>query len=135
VLKNLEIKNGIMTPKYDEYIDTYTVTIEKDVNELDIYYEVINDSALVTITGNENITCDKGIGVLISANEDKRLIKLNVIKENVNEASGLKNYFTALEVSKKEEVNEYMAPLIGGACFLLNLITFSILFHRKKKIK
>ena len=136
MLKNLEIKNGTMTPKYDQYIDTYTVTINKDVTELDIYYEAILDSCEVTITGNENITNDKGVGVLISNNEDKRLIKLNVIKEDSNEAAGLKNYFTALEVNKKkEEISEYVAPIIGGACFLLIIITFSILFHKKKKLK
>ena len=71
----------------------------------------------------------------MEAMKDESQWMINVIKEGVNEASGLKNYFTALEVSKKEEVNEYMAPLISGACFLLIIITFSILFHRKKKIK
>jgi len=135
MLTNLEIKNGIMTPKYDIYNDTYTVKIEDDVTELDIYYETINNEVSVTVTGNENIINDKGIGVIVSDGKEERIIKLNVIKESSEATIGLKNYFTSLEVKKEEAMPDYIPSLIGGVCFLVIVITFSCLFHKKKKIK
>lgn len=135
MLTNLEIKNGVMTPKYDIYNDTYTVTIKEDVTQLDIYYETTSEAVIVTVAGNENIVNDKGVGIIISNGIEEKIIKLNVIKEGVESASGLKNYFTSLEVEKKEVMPEYIAPLIGGSCFLLIIITFSLLFHKKKKLK
>ena len=55
MLKTIEIKNGVMTPKYDLYNDYYTVTIEEHINKLDIYYE-LEKNVSVNILGNENIT-------------------------------------------------------------------------------
>ena len=135
MLTNLEIKNGVMTPKYDIYNDTYTVSINNDVTELDINYEVVSNEVDVTITGNENITSDKGIGIIVSDGIEEKIIKLNVIKEDIEVTTGLKNYFTSLEIQKKEEIPEYIAPLIGVSCFLIIVITFSCLFHKKKKLK
>ena len=124
-----------MTPKFDIYNDTYTVTIEEDVTELDIYYEAANEEVKVTIAGNENIKERKGVGIIISNGLEEKIIKLNVIKEGTESVSGLKDYFTSLEVQKKEIMPEYIAPLIGASCFLLIIITFSIIFHKKKKLK
>jgi len=135
MLINLEIKNGVMTPKYDIYNDTYTVTIDNDVTELDIYYEVASENIKVSTSGNENITSDKGVGIIVSDGKEEKIIKLNVIKEGSETTSDLKNYFTSLDVRKKEQVPEHIAPLIGVSCFLIIVITFSILFHKKKKLK
>lgn len=135
MLTNLEIKNGVMTPKYDIYNETYTVTIDSVVTELDIYYELSNEDIKVTITGNENITSDKGVGIIVNNGVEEKIIKLNVIKENIETTSELKSYFTSLEVKKESEIPEYIAPLIGSVCFLVIVITFSILFHKKKKLK
>ena len=135
MLTNLEIKNGVMTPKFDIYNDTYTVAIEEDVTELDICYETANEEVKVTIAGNENIKERKGVGIIISNGTEEKIIKLNVIKEGIESASGLKDYFTSLEVQKKEIMPEYIAPLIGASCFLLIIIIFSIIFHKKKKLK
>lgn len=134
MLTNLEIKNGVMTPKYDIYNDNYTVTIKDDVTTLDIYYELASDNVEISIAGNENIYSDKGIGITLIDGINQRLIKLNVIKEDTETAATLKDYFTSLEVNKTKEMADFIPPLIGGTCFLIIIVIFSLLFHKRKKL-
>ena len=37
------------------------------------------------------------------------------------------------DINIVEEIPNYVAPLIGSSCFLIILILFSILFHKRKK--
>ena len=133
MLKTIEIKNGVMTPKYDLYNDYYTVTIEEHINKLDIYYE-LEKNVSVNILGNENITDEiSQVTINLNSGDKTRVIYLNVNKNVVKNASELQNYFTSLEVKKREEISSFVAPLIGSICFLVIIITYSILFHKKKK--
>lgn len=135
MFNSFEIINGKMTPKYDEYNDTYSVTIEKDVTELDIKYELKNKNTNIVIDGNENIVNDTEVYIKLNNGESIRTITLKVIKTDTEATSNLKNYFTSLEVNKKEEMPEFIAPIIASSCFLIIIIVFSLLFHKRKKQK
>lgn len=132
MLTSFEILNGEMTPKYDEYNDIYTVTIKEEVTSLDIKYVVSNPNANVYINGNENIDKDTTVSIEINEGTNVRKIHLNVLKENTETTSDLKDYFTSLEVSKKKDIPDYIAPLIGASCFLIIIIVFSLLFYKKR---
>jgi len=133
MLTELNIKNGLLSPKYDIYNDTYTVTITKEVEKLDIEYKTDNENISVVINGNANLQADKKIVSITVANgEVTKNIHLNVFVEDVETTGNLKNYFTSLEIKRKEETPSFVAPLIASSCFLLIIIIFSILFHKKR---
>lgn len=133
MLTYLEIKNGAMTPFYDIYNDNYTVTIKKDVEYLKFDYILNEKTVSITVNGNSNLSDGSIVSLLLSDGEKTRTILLNIIKENSEQTSELKNYFTSLEVKKNETIPEFIPPLIGGLCFMVIAITFSILFHKGHK--
>lgn len=135
MLLDLQITNGVISPKYDIYNDIYTVSVLDDVTSLDIIYDLTSDNVLVEITNNHDLNLnDKVVNLKVSDGVTTRNIYLNVIHENAELTTGLQEYFDALEIRKKEETSMYVAPLIGASCFLILLIVFSILFHKKKKL-
>ncbi len=132
MLTNLEINNGILSPKFDIYNDTYTVTIDKDIKKLDISYQLVNDNISVIINNNENLEEEKQVSIILRENDITKTITLNVIHDLSESSAGLTEYFKALEIKKREEISPYVAPIIGVSCFLIILIAFSILFHKKR---
>ena len=134
MLTNLEIKNGVLSPKFDIYNDIYTVTIESRIDALDISYEVDESNISIAVDGNENLSMGKKIVSIIVQDESiTKNIILNIVRSDVESTVGLQNYFESLEVKKQEKMSEYIGPMIGVICFLIIAITFAILFHKKRK--
>ena len=133
MLHNLEILNGEMSPAFETNNLTYTVFIEDNINNLEISYDASEDIS-VNIVGNENLETDENIVYLELTKEGKveSTYTLEVTKEDTHVASK-----TILEpttdITVKEELPSYVAPLIGGICFLLILLSFLIIFHKKKR--
>lgn len=133
MLHNLEILNGEMSPAFETNNLTYTVFIEDNINNLEIDYDVDEDIS-VNIIGNENLEVGENIVYLELSREGKveSTYTLEVTKEEAYVASK-----TILEpttdITVKEELPSYVAPLIGGICFLLILLSFLIIFHKKKR--
>lgn len=136
MLTNLEIKNGVLTPDFDIYNDVYSVFIEENVDVLDIIYELDENNISIQISGNENLNEGKKIvNIFVEDETIKKNIVLNIVRSNTKSTIGLQNYFDVLEIKKQEKMPEYIGPLIGAGCFLLIAITFTILFHKKRKKK
>ena len=132
MLTNLVINNGILSPKYDIYNNIYTVTIKEDVKMLDICYD-ISENVSIEIVNNNNLDIEeKVVSLNIKDNDVNKIIYLNVIHENTQSTIGLQNYFKDLEIKKNKEISPYVAPLIGVSCFLIIVIVFSILFHKRR---
>lgn len=135
MFNSFDVLNGQMTPKYDEYNNTYSVKIAEDINFLDLKYDLKKEDTSITIVGNENLRDKSEVQIKLNNGESIRTIILKVIKTDTKTTSDLKNYFTSLEINKKAEMPGFIAPLIASSCFLIIIIVFSILFHKRKKQK
>lgn len=130
VLLDLKILNGDMPLKFDKYVNNYTVEIKEDVTKLEIEY-ICNNDDLVTIKNNDNL--DFGINhifIEVVNNEEKNVYVLEIYKkrdENVFNEIKIES-----EIKNEEKIPNYVpiGLIVGG--FFIILLTFWILFHKKK---
>ncbi len=119
-----------MPLKFDKYVNNYTVEIKEDVTNLEIEYKCNNDDS-VNITNNDNL--DFGINYVfieVVNNEEKNVYVLEIYKkrdENVFNEIKIES-----EIKSEEKIPNYVPiGLIVGSFFII-LLTFWILFHKKK---
>lgn len=119
-----------MPLKFDKYVNNYTVEIKEDVTKLEIEY-ICNNDDLVTIKNNDNL--DFGINYVfieVINNEEKNVYVLEIYKkrdENVFNEIKIES-----EIKSEEKIPNYVPiSLIVGSFFII-LLTFWILFHKKK---
>lgn len=119
-----------MPLKFDKYVNNYTVEIKEDVTKLEIEY-ICNNDDLVTIKNNDNL--DFGINhifIEVVNNEEKNMYVLEIYKkrdENVFNEIKIES-----EIKNEEKIPNYVPiGLIVGSFFII-LLTFWILFHKKK---
>lgn len=130
MLLDLKILNGDMPLKFDKYVNNYTVEIKEDVTKLEIEY-ICNNDDLVTIKNNDNL--DFGINhifIEVVNNEEKNVYVLEIYKkrdENVFNEIKIES-----EIKNEEKIPNYVpiGLIVGG--FFIILLTFWILFHKKK---
>ena len=130
MLLDLKILNGDMPLKFDKYVNNYTVEIKEDVTKLEIEY-ICNNDDLVTIKNNDNL--DFGINhifIEVVNNEEKNVYVLEIYKkrdENVFNEIKIES-----EIKSEEKIPNYVpiGLIVGG--FFIILLTFWILFHKKK---
>ena len=130
MLLDLKILNGDMPLKFDKYVNNYTVEIKEDVTNLEIEYKCNNDNS-VNITNNDNL--DFGINYVfieVVSKEEKNVYVLEVYKKRTE------NVFNEIkiepEIKSEEKMPDYIpiGLIVGG--FLIILLTFWLLFHKKK---
>lgn len=84
-LSSLTIKDYELSPSFDKNINEYTVTIDSNVKELVIDYEVEDKSAFPYISGNENLKDGSVIEILVVSEDDKEntyVINVKVKKQS-----------------------------------------------------
>ena len=131
MLHNLQILNGELSPDFEETNNTYTVSVTSDVASLKLIY-TIDEEAVVEIKGNDNLGAGENMVLIEVTNENNELTtySLLVTKEKAVTASSLIEPSIPVEV--KKELPTYVAPLIACICFVLILISFALIFHKKK---
>lgn len=130
MLLDLKILNGDMPLKFDKYVNNYTVEIKEDVTNLEIEYKCNNDDS-VNITNNDNL--DFGINYVfieVINNEEKNVYVLEVYKKRTENA--FNEIKIEPEIKNEEKMPDYIPiGLIVGSFFII-LLTFWLLFHKKK---
>lgn len=131
MINNLEITNGLLELKFDKYTYEYTVIVDSEIDHLDFLYDVSSDTA-VSIRDNfldafENIVYFD----LIKDNSTTTYTFL-VYKEEVESTSKIANFTKSLEVEKEEVVALYKVQILSVTLFLIIIVIFSLMFHRKK---
>ena len=95
----------------------------------------LDENVQIDIQGNDNLKEGENIIYLILKKDDLE----EVITLYVNKEISKKVIFTDPNIITKAEVKpviaSYVAPLIGGCCFLIILLTFIFLFKKKKNKK
>ena len=119
-----------MPLKFDKYVNNYTVEIKEDVTKLEIEYKCNNDDS-VNITNNDNL--DFGINYVfieVVNNEEKNVYVLEIYKkrdENVFNEIKIES-----EIKSEEKIPNYVPIGLIVVSFFIILLTFWILFHKKK---
>ena len=133
MLLDLEILNGVMSLKFDKYVNTYTVEVDNNVEKLQFNYKV-EDNSQVDVINNENINDGLNYVYIIVTNEqEQNTYTLEVYKEVTKEVISTSDLETKLEV--EQQVNKNTPYIIGSICFVIILIFFLIIFHPRKCFK
>lgn len=133
VLLDLEILNGVMSLKFDKYVNTYTVEVDNSVEKLQFNYKV-EDEFQVDVINNENI--NEGLNyvyIIVTNKNEQNTYTLEVYKEVTKDVISTSNLETKLEV--EQQVNKNTPYIIGTICIVIILIFFLIIFHPRKCFK
>lgn len=133
MLLDLEILNGVMSLKFDKYVNTYTVEVDNNVEKLQFNYKV-EDNSQVDVINNENINDGLNYVYIIVTNEqEQNTYTLEVYKEVTKSVISTSDLETKLEA--EQQVNKNTPYIIGSICFVIILIFFLIIFHPRKCFK
>ena len=130
MLNDLEIINGDLSPEFDCLNNIYSVTISENVDELVMDYSV-TDGYIVNVIDNKDLASGENeVYIQVIKDEEINTYTLLVYKESSEPVFNYDYNLDTVEVEK--ELPEYVAPLIGGSCFLIILIVFLLLFKKRK---
>ena len=132
MIEELNILNGDLELKFNEYTYEYTVKVSSDISSLEFSYK-LKDDANINIRNNY---LDNNSVVYVDVyNIDERVTyTFNVYKENTLSSSGIDNYKKSLEVVDIDPNYNYKVEGLCVGVFLVIVIMFSIIFKRKKKV-
>lgn len=94
-LSNLTIKDYELSPSFDKKNNQYIVTIDSNVKELVIDYDVEDENAMAYISGNENLQNGNVIRIQVTSEDEK--VNTYVINVKVKKKSNfIKILFTII---------------------------------------
>ena len=79
-LTNLEIDGYELSPEFDKYNNSYSVSINKEDTKLDINYELEDQNSIVEIMDNDLITEEKHIVTIKVTNQQNTQIYKNILQ-------------------------------------------------------
>ncbi len=117
LLDSLTINNAKMSPTFSKDVTSYSITVPKDVNKLDLDYKLSDSKASVKVVGNDNLKSNKNNVVEIIVTAEDGSTKTYTL--NVSFSSGSSsNKLASLEVKESSlypkfdsDVNEYKIKL------------------------
>ena len=134
MLKDLKIKNGELSVKFDPLNTRYTVNMLTNDRELQIEY-TIDPQDEISIYNNPMSEEQNEVVITVYNDEEMMSYYLEVHKEEDKSVNQSTDYFSSIEVEKERSMPGYIAPAIGTTCFILILIFYCILFKKRKNAK
>ena len=132
-LKDIKIKDLVLSPKFDMLNNEYSVDLDKDLDKLDITVVAEDPTADIQIKGNEKLKDGENtitITITSSDGENKQVYTI-LVNKLVEEEKDTKKVVTS-KVSKKNN-NKWL--IILSAIFALTIIIVSFILIFKKKSK
>lgn len=130
LINDLKINNATISPKFDQYNNYYSVTIDENTDKLDFEYDFNKDKYEVKITNNENLVENKLIYVTVYNKESKEK-NTYIFKIYLEEViTTVKTVDNEEDTGKKDEKTTNYAPVIGTVCFLLIIFVYYVIFLR-----
>lgn len=131
MLTDLQVLNGNLDLKFNEYIYEYTVSVDSNVEKLELAY-TIQDGCSVNI--RENVLEDDNHLVYIDVYNNEKLVTyiLDVYKNTSVDVSGINNYMAKLEATTYQEYSFYKVQLLSISIFLILALIFTLMFKKKK---
>ena len=132
MIEELNILNGDLELKFNEYTYEYTVKVSSDITSLEFSYKLKDN---VNINIRNNYLDNNSVVYVDVYNIDERVTyTFNVYKENTLSSSGIDNYKKSLEIVDIDPNYNYKVEGLCVGVFLVIVIMFSIIFKRKKKV-
>lgn len=117
LLDSLTINNAKMSPTFSKDVTSYSITVPKDVNKLDLDYKLSDSKASVKVVGNDNLKSNKNNVVEIIVTAEDGSIKTYTLNVSFSSDSS-SNKLASLEVKESSlypkfdsDVNEYKIKL------------------------
>lgn len=117
LLDSLTINNAKMSPAFSKDVTSYSITVPKDVNKLDLDYKLSDSKASVKVVGNANLKSNKNnaVEIIVTAEDGStKTYTLNVSFSSDNSS----NKLVSLDVKESNlypkfdsDVNEYKIKL------------------------
>lgn len=131
-LENLTIENGQLSPSFDKFNNTYSISIDENDTKLDILYSLEDKTAEIEILNNDLITDDTTVYINVSNGVEEQSYKIIVNKEKRDTIANIDNQQLDLSVEQKSNRNIILVGLI--ICWLLVVgICKMVLFPCKKR--
>lgn len=132
-IESLTIKNGELSIPFDPLNNEYTVILDGDIDVLELEYKV-EKNITVSVMDNEDLQNNSVVTIALSEEKNTIEYHLQILKEEEQEVENvfLEQKTVSMEINI---MNEYKNYIIPSVCFLLILIVFKILFHKKRKHK
>lgn len=130
LINDLKINNATISPRFDQYNNYYSVTIDENTDKLDFEYDFNKDKYEVKITNNENLVENKLIYVTVYNKESKEK-NTYIFKIYLEEViTTVKTVDNEEDTGKKDKKTTNYAPVIGTVCFLLIIFVYYVIFLR-----
>ena len=133
MLKDLKVLNGILDLNFDKYIYEYTVEVDSNVDSLDLEY-TLEDEYNIDIRNNNLVDGENIVYLDVYSVDYTYTYTLYVYKNSDKTSSKIDEYKKKLEVINNEKIEIYKVNILCISVFLLIVIIFSILFHKKRKV-
>lgn len=127
-LKNIEIEGVVISPKFDKYNNTYTGDINIDTDEVEIKYELEDESSEVIIIGNDNLISKENVISIEVINGTSKQNYRIILNKNID----TKTTFNIIDVATDEE-NELVLIILVIFNLFIVIFIYKIMFKKKKK--
>lgn len=117
LLDSLTINNAKMSPTFSKDVTSYSITVPKDVNKLDLDYKLSDSKASVKVVGNDNLKSNKNnvVEIIVIAEDGStKTYTLNVSfssDSSSNKLASLEVKESSLYPKFDSDVNEYKIKL------------------------
>lgn len=117
LLDSLTINNAKMSPTFSKDVTSYSITVPKDVNKLDLDYKLSDSKASVKVVGNDNLKSNKNnvVEIIVTAEDGStKTYTLNVSfssDSSSNKLASLEVKESSLYPKFDSDVNEYKIKL------------------------
>ena len=111
MLIDLEIINGILELKYNEYTYEYTVTVENDINNLEFSYKLQGD-CYIQIRNNELYNYENIVYLDVYSSYDIITYTFYVYKEKSDEVNFIETFKETLEISSNNDIEVYKVKIL-----------------------
>lgn len=117
LLDSLTINNAKMSPTFSKDVTSYSITVPKDVNKLDLDYKLSDSKASVKVIGNDNLKSNKNnvVEIIVTAEDGStKTYTLNVSfssDSSSNKLASLEVKESSLYPKFDSDVNEYKIKL------------------------
>ena len=130
-IKELEVKNGVLSREFESTNNVYSVTLNEDAQSLEIDYKLVDEQALVEVSGNEYQSSGENKAVYKITNSDGTTEEYVFFLEKEETMPVFQESFLTLEPEQKEI--PYLSWYVSGSCFLVILIMFKVIVLGFKK--
>ena len=132
MLNDLKVLNGNLELTFNNLNYEYTVEVEEDIKKLEFSFKY-DDGVNIEVIDNDLNNIDNIVYIKVSKDNKEDIYTFYVHKKIINEVTGIDLFKNSLEV-KGEELALYKVQILSISIFLIIVLTFSLLF-KKKKIK